>query len=186
MKLLKGMHDAESSTFVDAWEVPFLLGHWEVTRLTCPLCMMSVLLNSAFRHSDRAGFFLKLNTIKPRMCFAELSNMTNKPRRHFWKKSSIEPEQQDKLNEIKRQICYLINQYTAREQVTNRQLAFRMQTSLSCTSKVLGYKFNNLTLSQLFKYLVRLYPRSKVLIAGDQIAPTPMRLPAKPSQDHGK
>jgi len=96
-----------------------------------------------------------------------------KPRRHFWKKSSIQPEQQDRLNEVKRQICYLINQYTSRYQVTNRQLAWRMQTSLSCASKVLNYKFEKLSLSQLFKYLARLYPRFKVLIASDQIASTP-------------
>lgn len=85
--------------------------------------------------------------------------------RYFRRKQTTHANEIEKLNEVKWQICTHINKYMVRHQRTRQWLAYEMETSVSCASKVLNYKVEELSLSQLFKYFVRLNPRFKVLIS---------------------
>lgn len=85
--------------------------------------------------------------------------------RYYRRRKTTNPNEIDRINEVKRQICLLINKYGILYQLNRQQLADRMETSLSCTSKVLNNKYEVLTLSQLFKYLAKIHPRFKILIA---------------------
>lgn len=87
--------------------------------------------------------------------------------RYCRRKKTTQPNEIEKLNEVKKQICWQINRYAIRFQRSRNELAYEMGTSPSCASKVLNYKFNELSLSQLFKYYVRLNPRFKILISPD-------------------
>lgn len=93
--------------------------------------------------------------------------MENQRPRYFRRKQTTHPNEIEKINEVKRQICTLINKHMIRHQRTLKWMAYEMETSVGCASKVLNYKYDDLTLNQLFKYLVRLYPRFKILISSD-------------------
>lgn len=72
-------------------------------------------------------------------------------------------EQHDKLDEIKRSLCIAIkNQVKARKKVSPNDIAQLMGTNRARLSDVETLKLDQLTLSQLFHYLVRLNANFKL------------------------
>lgn len=74
-------------------------------------------------------------------------------------------ESVEKLNEVKFEICRILDYEMTYTQRTQQQLALRLGTSQANISRVMNRKVNELTFNQLFRYLAILRPSFKILIA---------------------
>ncbi len=79
--------------------------------------------------------------------------------------TELSPPARDKLNEVKKEICFLIGRIQFRNGYSQKALGRYMGTTQSNASLVMKFRVEELTINQLFKYLVRLEPRFRVLIA---------------------
>jgi predicted XRE-type DNA-binding protein len=84
----------------------------------------------------------------------EMSPMQRKRRRS----TDLNPPARDKLNDVKKDICILIGRIQFRNGYSQKVLGHYMGTSQSNASLVMKMQVEELTINQLFKYLVRLEP----------------------------
>jgi predicted XRE-type DNA-binding protein len=74
-------------------------------------------------------------------------------------------EYEEKLNNIKWEVCRMLQRVAHRNGWYQYQLASRLGTTQSRISHVFGQKYDKLTFDQLFTYLIIAEPRFKILIA---------------------
>jgi len=67
--------------------------------------------------------------------------------------------------EIKLQACLAIKRIALRYGMTQRQLAFSLQTSPSCVSRMMNEKVETVSYDQLFRFLSIIAPNFKFLIS---------------------
>jgi len=72
---------------------------------------------------------------------------------------------QQKLKEIKTELCHLIKRSARRRNYDQKTMAFYMGTTPSNASLVDNIRIEQLTINQLFRYLVNLEPNFRMLIA---------------------
>ena len=81
------------------------------------------------------------------------------------RKSDFMPEPKEKLNEIKFEICRVLDHEMHNQRRTQKELARRLGTTESCISRVRNRKVDHVTFNQLFRYLAVLNPNFKIMIA---------------------
>jgi hypothetical protein len=76
-----------------------------------------------------------------------------------------ENDVENKLNEVKRELCYAIRAYADRRRLNQRDLAFAAGASEHRIGHVIAQDFKNLRVEQLFRYLTRLHKGYRILIS---------------------
>lgn len=71
----------------------------------------------------------------------------------------------EKLNQLKFEICYVIDNEMTRYQWTQLELAFHVGATQSCINKVVNKKVDELSFNQLFRYLVILKPEFRCIVS---------------------
>ncbi|MGZ3722554.1 MAG: hypothetical protein ACXVA9_06470 [Bdellovibrionales bacterium] len=79
-----------------------------------------------------------------------------------WRKGKVH---QEKMDRMKRDLCFALQRIYFREHYTRPQMALRIGTSLSRLSLVLSNRVEKLTFDQLVTYLVIAEVRFEMLIA---------------------
>ena len=74
-------------------------------------------------------------------------------------------DQEEKLDEVKRQMCRKLRRAMARAGQDQTYLAFRLGTSRACVVQVQAERVKQLTFNQLFRYFVRMDQRFEVLVS---------------------
>lgn len=77
----------------------------------------------------------------------------------------LSKEERAKLDELKMQICWRLRQSIARQGYRPGYAAIKIGTSWARVNEVEMGDVKDLTLNQLFNYLVRLEPNFQILIA---------------------
>lgn len=72
---------------------------------------------------------------------------------------------EDKLDEVKLELCMAIRRVAGREGWTASEMAIYCGTNETRIGHVMSKKFKSLTVNQLIRYLIVLYPRFRILIA---------------------
>lgn len=71
---------------------------------------------------------------------------------------------QEKLDEVKLQLCDRIDRFMVWQHLTQEQLAFQLGTSRANVNRIVNRKIKHLSISQLFKYLSQIKPNFEFLI----------------------
>lgn len=74
-------------------------------------------------------------------------------------------DKQERIDNVKREICYTIRRLIVRNRWSQKRVANLLNTSESAISRVVNLRVEQLTLTQLFRYLAALEPKFRVLIA---------------------
>jgi hypothetical protein len=77
----------------------------------------------------------------------------------------VPPYSQQRLDELKRDLCFQIQRVAMHRQWSQHAFAVRLGTTPSCLSSVYNYRLERLTVSQLFRYLAIARPSFRVLIS---------------------
>lgn len=77
----------------------------------------------------------------------------------------LDAREKEKLDEVKRQLCWRLRQSIARRAFRPGYAAIKVGTSRARITQVECGQIENLSFNQLFTYLVRLEPKFEVLIA---------------------
>lgn len=72
---------------------------------------------------------------------------------------------EEKLNQIKLEICCVLDREFAFTQLTQKELAKKLGTSQSNISRVENKKIEELTFNQLFRFLAVVNPNFKILVS---------------------
>ncbi len=79
---------------------------------------------------------------------------------------STTPQENEKLTEVKRQLCRVLRKSMALKPHANQSwLALQLRTSRACVCRVQMGDTKNITFNQLMRYLVRLEPEFQILIS---------------------
>jgi len=70
-----------------------------------------------------------------------------------------------RIDELKRELCHLIQRACMRNQWNQVMAAHCLRTSRSCIHQVDNYKIDQLTVNQLFRYLATAAPQFRVMIS---------------------
>lgn len=87
------------------------------------------------------------------------------PQKNMARKNRWGSKDNEKLDEVKRELCWKIKIAMARTQYNQYQLAIYLGTSQARISDVQNSKVERLTFNQLFRYLERLAPYFRILIS---------------------
>lgn len=71
------------------------------------------------------------------------------------------------LEPIKKEICYHIRRYAMKRGWTQKELAKQIGVSEAKVSQVVRLRLDQLTVDQLFRYLIILKPQVRILISHD-------------------
>jgi len=82
-----------------------------------------------------------------------------------YKKIKLEFRHEAQLEQTMIYLCGMIRQSAIRRCWTHKELALLLGTSQGCVSRVIRAKTDDLTINQLFRYLVILEPDFKILIS---------------------
>lgn len=123
------------------------------------------MLNSAKRNPDIVIFHLKLNRIEVGPQFAEFNIIENGRAYRLRAHHRFEEYHQQKLNSMKFQICELIDRELLYMRLNQKQAAVVMATNQANVSRVRNRRVEQLTLDQLFRYLVLLKPYCRMMVA---------------------
>lgn len=78
----------------------------------------------------------------------------------------LSQQEEEKLQDVKIQICLAIRRAMGRQtHYSSTVTAMKLGTSRACVSRVQRAIAKDLTFNQLFRYLVRLEPNFKILVA---------------------
>jgi hypothetical protein len=72
---------------------------------------------------------------------------------------------EDKITETKLYLCEVLRRSALRRRWEQKEMALFLGTSESCVSRLLSFQVEELTLSQLFKYLAVTDPCFEILIS---------------------
>jgi predicted XRE-type DNA-binding protein len=82
-----------------------------------------------------------------------------------WLNPPPTPNQQAKLDFVKRQVCQNIRAVAFRMGMNQRELADYLCTSQSCVSRLCRVQIEQISLNQLFRFLIILAPNFEFLIS---------------------